>query len=96
MSVDTKKKELVGDFKDVATQRLTGAGASARFPHQATPRAVSYGVYDIGENAGWVSVGVESRHGKLRRQCDPPLSSGLYVACSGFDTTIRADRRLPG
>jgi hypothetical protein len=36
MSVDTKKKELVGDFKDVATQRLTGAGASARFPHQAT------------------------------------------------------------
>jgi hypothetical protein len=63
ISVDTKKKELVGDFKN--------AGRELRPKRQPEPvrvhdfkipelgRAVPYGVYDIAGNTGWVSVGID-------------------------------------
>ena len=63
ISVDTKKKELVGDFKN--------GGRELRPKRQPEPvrvhdflipelgRAVPYGVYDIASNAGWVSVGID-------------------------------------
>ena len=63
ISVDTKKKELVGDFKNAGREwRPKGQPEEVRvhdFLIPATGRAVPYGVYDIGENAGWVSVGVD-------------------------------------
>jgi hypothetical protein len=63
ISVDTKKKELVGDFKNAGREwRPIGEPEEVRvhdFLIRDKGRAVPYGVYDIGENAGWVSVGVD-------------------------------------
>ena len=63
ISVDTKKKELVGDFKNAGREwRPKGEPEEVRvhdFLIRGKGRAVPYGIYDIGENAGWVSVGVD-------------------------------------
>ena len=63
ISVDTKKKELVGDFKNGGREwRPKGEPEAVRVHDFLIPelgRAVPYGVYDIGENAGWVSVGID-------------------------------------
>jgi len=63
ISVDTKKKELVGDFKNGGREwRPKGQPEPVRvhdFIIKKLGRAVPYGVYDIGENAGWVSVGID-------------------------------------
>lgn len=63
ISVDTKKKELVGDFKNGGREwRPKGAPEAVRVHDFLIPdlgRAVPYGVYDIAANAGWVSVGVD-------------------------------------
>ncbi len=62
ISVDTKKKELVGDFKNAGqTWRPRGEPEEVRvhdFLIKELGRAVPYGVYDLAANAGWVSVGV--------------------------------------
>ena len=61
-SVDTKKKELVGDFKNVGREwRPQGDPEAVRvhdFLIKELGRAVPYGIYDIAANAGWVSVGM--------------------------------------
>ncbi|HVD85366.1 MAG TPA: ISAzo13 family transposase [Bradyrhizobium sp.] len=63
ISVDTKKKELVGDFKNAGREWCPkGEPEEVRvhdFLIRGKGRAVPYGIYDIGENAGWVSVGVD-------------------------------------
>ena len=63
ISVDTKKKELVGQFKNAGREwRPEGEPAAARrhdFPDDSLGKAVPYGVYDITANAGWVSVGTD-------------------------------------
>jgi hypothetical protein len=63
ISVDTKKKELVGDFKNGGREwRPQGSPEQVRVHDFVIPelgRAVPYGVYDIAGNAGWVSVGVD-------------------------------------
>jgi transposase len=63
ISVDTKKKELVGDFKNAGrTWRPTGQPETVRvhdFLIPAQGKAVPYGVYDLTRNAGWVSVGID-------------------------------------
>ena len=63
ISVDTKKKELVGDFKNSGREyRPAGAPEVVRvheFPIPELGRASPYGVYDIGNNSGWVSVGID-------------------------------------
>lgn len=62
ISVDTKKKELVGNYKN--NGREWGKKGepvkvlSHDFPDPKFPKAVPYGVYDIGKNQGWVNVGV--------------------------------------
>ena len=62
ISIDTKKKELVGDFKNAGREwRPQGAPEEVRVHDFIIPelgRAVPYGVYDIADNAGWVSVGI--------------------------------------
>src|SRR5256885_13503273 len=59
ISVDTKKKELVGDFKNAGREwRPKGSPEEVRVHDFVIPelgRAVPYGVYDIAGNAGWVS-----------------------------------------
>ena len=61
ISVDTKKKELVGDFKNAGRAwRPQGEPEDVRvhdFLIKELGRAVPYGIYDLASNAGWVSVG---------------------------------------
>ncbi len=63
ISVDTKKKELVGDFKNAGREwRPQGAPEEVRvhdFLIKEFGRAVPYGIYDLAANAGWVSVGID-------------------------------------
>jgi len=63
ISVDTKKKELVGDFKNNGRElRPKGDPEKVRVHDFLIPelgRAAPYGVYDVTQNAGWVSVGVD-------------------------------------
>jgi hypothetical protein len=63
ISVDTKKKELVGDFKNHGREyRPKGDPEAVRvhdFLIKELGRAVPYGVYDLAANAGWVSVGID-------------------------------------
>jgi hypothetical protein len=63
ISVDTKKKELVGEFANKGRE-WQPAGEPSRvlvhdFPSDAVGKAIPYGVYDVGRNEGWVSVGVD-------------------------------------
>ena len=63
ISVDTKKKELVGNFKNNGREYRPKATPEAVKVHDfidpALGRAVPYGVYDIADNKGWVSVGTD-------------------------------------
>jgi len=63
ISVDTKKKELVGDFKNAGREwRPQGDPEQVRvhdFLIKELGRAVPYGIYDLAANAGWVSVGID-------------------------------------
>jgi hypothetical protein len=63
VSVDTKKKELVGDFKNGGREwRPEGQPEEVRvhdFQDKELGKAIPYGVYDIANNQGWVSVGID-------------------------------------
>jgi Rhodopirellula transposase DDE domain len=63
VSVDTKKKELVGAFKN-GGREYQPAGEPERvnvhdFADKELGKAIPYGVYDVSANAGWVSVGTD-------------------------------------
>ncbi len=62
ISVDTKKKELVGAFKNSGRElRPHGQPEKVQVHDFVTDlgRAIPYGVYDLGANTGWVSVGID-------------------------------------
>jgi Rhodopirellula transposase DDE domain len=63
ISVDTKKKELVGDFKNGGREwRPEGRPEEVRvhdFLDKTLGKAIPYGVYDLFNNQGWVSVGID-------------------------------------
>jgi len=63
VSVDAKKKELVGDFKNPGREwHPQGEAEDVRvydFPIKGLGRATPYGVYDLGRNVGWVNVGID-------------------------------------
>ena len=63
VSVDTKKKELVGEFANAGREwRPKGQPAATRthdFPGDSQGKAIPYGVYDLTADAGWVSVGTD-------------------------------------
>lgn len=63
ISVDTKKKELVGDFKNPGEEwQPKGRPAQVKvhdFPDPKMGKAIPYGVYDLACNEGWVSVGID-------------------------------------
>jgi len=61
ISVDTKKKELVGDFRN-AGQEWQPRGKPEKalvhdFPSDAIGKAIPYGIYDMARNEAWVSIG---------------------------------------
>jgi hypothetical protein len=63
ISVDTKKKELVGNYDNTGQQWLPGKQprkvSGHDFPGPDVPRAYPYGIYDLGRNAGFVNVGTD-------------------------------------
>src|SRR5262249_42737909 len=63
ISVDTKKKELVGEFKNAGREwRPKGQPAAVRthdFPSDSAGSAIPCGVYDVTANTGWVNVGTD-------------------------------------
>ncbi len=63
ISVDAKKKELVGEFKN-GGREYQPAGQPEQvnvhdFPDKELGKAIPYGIYDVSANTGWVSVGVD-------------------------------------
>lgn len=63
ISVDAKKKELVGDFRNVGREwQPKGTPEEVRvhdFKDKRLGKAIPYGVYDLASNEGWVSVGMD-------------------------------------
>ena len=63
VSVDTKKKELVGDFQQKGREwRPAYQPEEVRvhdFPDEGLGKVIPYGVYDVTNNQGWVSVGID-------------------------------------
>jgi len=88
VSVDTKKKELVGQFK-TGGQEWQPQGDPERvkvhdFPDPALGKAIPYGIYDVGRNAGWVTVGqdhdTDASAFRPRRQGRPSRLVSLLLA----------------
>jgi hypothetical protein len=63
ISVDTKKKELLGNYDNAGKQWLPAKQPKKvnghDFPHPDIPRAYPYGVYDLSRNSGFVNVGTD-------------------------------------
>jgi hypothetical protein len=63
ISVDTKKKELIGNYDNAGQQWLPSKQPievrGHDFPTPEVPRAYPYGIYDVGRNAGFVNVGID-------------------------------------
>lgn len=61
MSVDTKKKELVGPFRNAGREWQPQGEPEVvnvhDFPDPALGKAIPHGIYDVGRNTGWVTVG---------------------------------------
>ena len=77
ISVDTKKKELVGEHQNEGQQRLPAKHPVTvnghDFPDPDVPRAYPYGIYDVGRNEGFVNVGTD--HGVISVCHFPPGTS---------------------
>lgn len=69
ISVDTKKKELVGNYKNGGQQWLPAKQPTQvnghDFPDPDVPRAYPYGIYDLGRNEGFVNVGTDHDTGEF-------------------------------
>jgi transposase len=69
ISIDTKKKELVGEFKNAGREWRPGGDpvkvSTHDFPSQALGKAIPYGVYDIASNEGFVNVGITAETAQL-------------------------------
>ena len=99
ISVDTKKKELVGRFKNGGRQwRPKGQPQQVNvhdFLDRKKGKAIPYGVYELGRNVGWVSVGIDHDTAQfavatirrwwreLGRQTYPTADTLLITADSG-------------
>jgi len=107
ISVDTKKKELVGDFKNSGREwqpqgqpeKVRVHDFEIRQPENG--KVAPYGVYDLGRNAGWVSVGVDHDTAEfavesirrwwrwMGRRCYPKATRVLITADSGGSNGAR-------
>jgi hypothetical protein len=69
ISVDTKKKELIGNYVNRGQQWLPARKPlpvnGHDFPNPAVPRAYPYGIYDLGRNEGFVNVGTDHDTGEF-------------------------------
>ena len=90
ISVDTKKRELVGDLKN-AGQEWAPAGTPEHvrvhdFPSDAVGKAIPYGVYDMARTEAWVNVG---------RDHDTPAFAAAVVSKASSVQTRRANHERP-
>ncbi|ADO75440.1 ISAzo13-like element ISStau6 family transposase [Stigmatella aurantiaca] len=106
ISVDTKKKEWVGEFKNGGREwQPKGAPVLALthdFPDTAEGKVIPYGVYDVGTNSAWVSVGVDhdtpvfavnsmaAWWSKLGKACYPEAKELLVMADSGGSNSAKS------
>ena len=69
ISVDTKKKELIGNYDNAGQQWLPAKQPinvqGHDFPNPQVPRAYPYGIYDLAHNAGFVNVGTDHDTGEF-------------------------------
>jgi Rhodopirellula transposase DDE domain len=69
ISVDTKKKEMIGNYDNAGQQWLPAKRPikvqGHDFPGPEVPRAFPYGIYDLGRNAGFVNVGTDHDTGEF-------------------------------
>jgi transposase len=95
ISIDTKKKELVGEFANKGREwRPMGDPIKVSthdFPSQATGKAIPYGVYDIASNEGFVNVGITAETAQLAvtsiRAWWQELGSERYPAARALQIT---------
>jgi len=70
VSVDTKKKELIGNYVNEGRQWRPGKTPvkvnGHDFPDPSVPRAYPYGIYDLGRNTGFVNIGTDHYNRGLR------------------------------
>jgi hypothetical protein len=99
ISIDTKKKEIIGDFKNNGQEwQPEGEPEKVRakdFPDKKLGKAIPYGVYDLTCNRGWVSVGIDHDTAafaaqtvrrwwcEMGRACYPDADSLLITADGG-------------
>src|SRR5690242_735623 len=98
ISVDTKKKELVGDFKNGGRElQRKGEPEPVRvhdFEIKGLGKVAPYGVYDIAANQGWVNVGIDAdtaafavesirRWWQLLGQARYPTAQHLHITADG-------------
>src|SRR5215468_8710949 len=92
ISVDTKKKELIGNYRNGGTDyRPKGNPRRVKvhdFEDKKLGKVVPYGVYDVGANAGWVSVGITSDTAQfavasIRRWLERPMAAARMERVSG-------------
>jgi hypothetical protein len=105
ISIDTKKKELVGEFKNIGREwspsRDPVKVKSHDFPEKDVGKAVPYGIYDLARNEGWVSVGITNDTAefatesiyrwwdKMGKKRYPHAQSLMITADSGGSNGIR-------
>ena len=107
ISVDTKKKELIGRFKTQGREWQPEGEPDAvdayDFPDHAEGKGIPYGVFDLGRNEGWVSVGVDHDTArfavatirrwwqKMGRKAYPRAKELLVTADSGGSNAARSN-----
>jgi hypothetical protein len=97
ISIDTKKKELVGQFKNAGREwRPAGRAPKVNthdFPSMADGKAIPYGIYDIAHDTGFVSVGIDHDTAQFSvaaiRAWWEQLGQALYPNATGL--TVTAD-----
>jgi hypothetical protein len=105
ISVDTKKKELVGQYKnrgrEIRPKQSPELVNSHDFPDKEVGKAIPYGVYDLSENDAWVSVGIShdtaefavatirTWYQELGRATYPTPNSLLIIADAGGSNGYR-------
>jgi transposase len=86
ISVDTKKKEAVGNFskggREWQPQGEPEKTLLHDFPDPALGKAVPYGIYDLGRNQGWVNVGID--HDTAEFATDSILSWWKHMGCKAY------------
>src|SRR5581483_10180927 len=70
ISIDTKKKELIGNYRrDGKVWRRVPMQADAYFPSYRNFLAVPFGIYDLAQNAGYVTIGVSTNSSEFAVNC---------------------------